>query len=256
MSSIFIFSALPKKLNDKKKNIKVTQLVMNMETSNLVITIEGNIGSGKTTLLTHLKEHFIDNPNVVFLREPVDEWESIKDEKGISMLQKFYADQEKYSFPFQMMAYISRLALLKEAMKKHPSAIIITERSLYTDKFVFAKMLHDMKKIEDVSYQIYTKWFDAFAQECPIHRCVYVNTDPKICHERIVKRSRTGEDSIPLDYLTSCDEYHKAMLLEIHSMFQRGESDVILLDGNVDIYSSPHTINDWIQKITSFIQEA
>jgi len=229
---------------------------MNMETSNLVITIEGNIGSGKTTLLTHLKEHFIDNPNVVFLREPVDEWESIKDAEGISMLQKFYADQEKYSFPFQMMAYISRLALLKEAMKKHPCAIIITERSLYTDKFVFAKMLHDMKKIEDVSYQIYTKWFDAFAQECPIHRCVYVNTDPKICHERIVKRSRTGEDSIPLDYLTSCDEYHKAMLLEIHSMFQRGESDVILLDGNVDIYSSPHTINDWIQKITSFIQEA
>lgn len=247
---------MPKKLNDKKKNIKVTQLVMNMETSNLVITIEGNIGSGKTTLLTHLKEHFIDNPNVVFLREPVDEWESIKDAKGISMLQKFYADQEKYSFPFQMMAYISRLALLKEAMKKHPGAIIITERSLYTDKFVFAKMLYDMKKIEDVSYQIYTKWFDAFAQECPIHRCVYVKTDPQICHERIVKRSRTGEDSIPLEYLTSCDEYHKAMIFKILPMFKRASEDVIVLDGNIDIYSNPAELTNWIDRISKFIEQA
>ena len=229
---------------------------MNMETSNLVITIEGNIGSGKTTLLTHLKEHFNDNPTVIFLREPVDEWESIKDAKGTSMLQKFYADQERYSFPFQMMAYISRLALLKEAMKKHPGAIIITERRLYTDKFVFAKMLHDMKKIEDVNYQIYTKWFDAFAQECPIHRCVYVKTNPEICHGRIMKRSRTGEDSIPLDYLTSCDEYHESMIANLLPMFQKGVQDVIVLDGNVDIYSCPEEMDNWIDQISKLIQYA
>lgn len=227
-----------------------------MATSNRVITIEGNIGSGKTTLLTHLKEHFNDNPKVVFLREPVDEWESIKDAEGISMLQKFYADQEKYSFPFQMMAYISRLALLKEAMKNYPRAIIITERSLYTDKFVFAKMLHDMKKIEDVNYQIYTKWFDTFAQECPIHRCVYVKTDPEICHERIMKRSRTGEDSIPLDYLTSCDEYHKSMIFKILPMFERASEDVIVLDGNIDIYSNPSELTNWIDQISKLILEA
>jgi deoxyadenosine/deoxycytidine kinase len=229
---------------------------MNMETSNLVITIEGNIGSGKTTLLTHLKEQHKDNSNVVFLREPVDEWESIKDAEGISMLQKFYADQEKYSFPFQMMAYISRLALLKEAMKNHPGAIIITERSLYTDKFVFAKMLHDMKKIEDVNYQIYTKWFDTFAQECPIHRCVYVKTDPEICHERIMKRSRTGEDGIPLDYLTSCDAYHKSMIFKILPMFERSSEDVIVLDGNIDIYSNPTELTNWIERISKFIEHS
>jgi deoxyadenosine/deoxycytidine kinase len=245
-----------KKLNAKKKNIKEVHLVMNMETSNLVITIEGNIGSGKTTLLTHLKEEHKDNSNVVFLREPVDEWESIKDAEGISMLQKFYADQEKYSFPFQMMAYISRLALLKEAMKNYPGAIIITERSLYTDKFVFAKMLHDMKKIEDVNYQIYTKWFDTFAQECPIHRCVYVKTDPEICHERIIKRSRTGEDSIPLDYLTSCDEYHKSMIFKILPMFERSSEDVIVLDGNIDIYSNPTELTNWIERISKFIEQS
>lgn len=241
-----------KKLNDKKKNIKTTQLITNMA-NNRIITIDGNIGSGKSTLLAHLKEHFKSNANIVFLREPVDEWESIKDKDGNSMVKKFYADQEKYSFSFQMMAYISRLALLKEAMKTYPEAIIITERSLYTDKCVFAKMLYDMEKIEDVNYQIYLKWFDTFAQECPIHQCIYVNTSPTICHDRIMKRSRTGEDSIPLDYLTRCDNYHKTMLYEFLQMFQQGQKDIVVLNGNIDIYSSPNELKNWMNKISTIL---
>lgn len=99
--------------------------------SGKIVSIEGNIGSGKTTLLGHVKEALKRNPNVIFLREPVDDWESIKDKEGHTMLQKFYADQERYSFPFQMMAYISRLVLLKEAVKSHPTATLVTERSLF-----------------------------------------------------------------------------------------------------------------------------
>ena len=107
---------------------------------NTIISIEGNIGSGKSTLLSKLQEEFKDNKNIVFLKEPVDEWETIRDENGITMLEKFYENQENYSFPFQMMAFISRLSLLKDSIKKNPGAIFITERSLYTDKMVFAKL--------------------------------------------------------------------------------------------------------------------
>ena len=71
-----------------------------------IITIEGNIGSGKSTLLAHLKEKYENNTNIIFLREPVDEWECIKDKEGVTMLEKFYSDQKTYSFSFQMMAYI------------------------------------------------------------------------------------------------------------------------------------------------------
>jgi deoxyadenosine/deoxycytidine kinase len=221
--------------------------------SNKIITIEGNIGSGKTTLLKHLQEKYKNNKNIVFLREPVDDWASIKDSNGITMLQKFYEDQEKYSFSFQMMAYISRLALLKDAIFLNPIAIIITERSLYTDKFVFAKMLYDMKKIEDVNYQIYCKWFDTFADECPIHQCIYVKTNPDICDERIIKRSRVGEAGIPLSYLQNCDEYHNSMMINIMQMFKRKMDDIIILDGNIDIYSKPDKLNDWLDKIEEFI---
>lgn len=96
-----------------------------------IVSIEGNIGSGKTTLLANIRKTLGENKNIVFLKEPVDTWDTIRDAQGQTMLQKFYADQEKYSFPFQMMAYITRLTLLRTAIRQNPDAIIITERSLY-----------------------------------------------------------------------------------------------------------------------------
>ena len=68
----------------------------NNDKSYQIISIEGNIGSGKTTLLNRLKEQYKDNKKVVFIREPVDDWEQIKDNQGNTMIQKFYQDQEKY----------------------------------------------------------------------------------------------------------------------------------------------------------------
>ncbi len=102
-----------------------------------IVSIEGNIGGGKTTLLSHMKLALKDNKNVIFLKEPVDDWETIKDKEGCTMLQKFYGDQAKYSFPFQMMAFISRLVLLRTAAKENPHAILVTERSLYVS-FMFS----------------------------------------------------------------------------------------------------------------------
>ena len=216
-----------------------------------IITIEGNIGSGKSTLLEFLRNELIlDNQKVIFMKEPVDEWEDIKDSNGNTMLQKFYENQEKYSFPFQMMAYISRLKLLKETVEKYPNAIIISERSLYTDKYVFAKMLYETNKIEDVNYQIYCKWFDTFVKDYPIAGIIYVKTYPEICHDRVAKRSRVGESNIPLDYLVSCHKYHNDMLDIEKKLVSKNQ---LVLDGNVDIFYSKDTLNDWIKSIKEFI---
>ena len=183
-----------------------------------IVSIEGNIGSGKSTLLANLKKYFKNNDSIIFLKEPVDEWSKIKDENGTTILEKFYADQEKYSFSFQMMAYISRLKLLKDTIKdiqlnhihchSKEKYVIITERSLYTDKMVFAKMLYDSGKIEHINYQIYLNWFNTFADEFPVDKIIYVRTNPEICHQRISTRNRDGEDNIPLEYLESCNIYH------------------------------------------------
>jgi deoxyadenosine/deoxycytidine kinase len=218
-----------------------------------IITIEGNIGSGKSTLLEHLKKKY-NVDNIIFLREPVDEWENIKDEHGVSILQKFYADQKTYSFSFQMMAYISRLALLKEAVEKNPNAIIITERSLITDKMIFAKMLYDSGHIQHIEYQIYSKWFECFANDYPINKVVYVNSCPEICFSRIYERSRLGESVIPLTYLTRCDDYHKNM---IKSFSENEKINVMELNGdmNIKLKENEHCLSEWLEKIDQFIYE-
>lgn len=231
-----------------------------MSTNYKIVSIEGNIGSGKSTLLENLKTHYSQNSHVIFLREPVDDWEKIKDSQGNTMLKKFYSDQEKYSFAFQMMAYISRLKILRDTIKfiteetnfnngNLNQYVIITERSLYTDKYVFAKMLHDQGKIEDVCYQIYLNWFEEFAKDFPINYSVYVNTDPQKCYERIHKRARDGEEVIPLLYLQDCHNYHEEFLDEKKVI----KTNKLVLNGNVDIYENKKIVEEWLEKIETFI---
>jgi thymidylate kinase len=70
----------------------------------MIITIEGNIGSGKTTLLSMIKERLNGyigrGRRVVYVEEPVKEWESIRDEDGRSMLELLYSDAKTHSFAF------------------------------------------------------------------------------------------------------------------------------------------------------------
>jgi deoxyadenosine/deoxycytidine kinase len=216
-----------------------------------IISIEGNIGSGKTTLMENLKEYYKNNSEIIFLREPVDEWSLIKDSNGVTILEKFYQDQHKYSFSFQIMAYISRLNVLRTTLKsleQDKKYIIITERSLNTDRYVFAKMLYETSKMEEVNYQIYLTWFDTFSEEFSVHKIIYVKANSEICHMRICKRSRKGEEIIPLNYLYTCNQYHENMIEKNSQNIQ-----YIILNGNMDIYENENLIGEWIKKINTFI---
>jgi deoxyadenosine/deoxycytidine kinase len=118
---------------------------------------------------------------------------------------------------------------------------------------VFAKMLFETGYIEDVNYQIYLRWFDCFVEECPLARVVYVKTDPSLCYERIAKRSRIGESSIPLTYLQDCHRYHEEMLnqLSLNCVCQ----EQLMINGNVDIYETASALTEMIHQVEAFILE-
>ena len=230
VSSIIVFNRMSSSKTTLSKNIQI-------------ISIDGNIGSGKSTLMNYFieqKESFkLTEPNTefVFLLEPVDEWSDIRDESGIPILTKFYENTEKYAFSFQMMVYLSRLSLIKKHIddfqknkRKHKKEklVIITERSLITDKEVFCKMLYDSKKISYMDYSIYNKWYNTFAHDYPISKIIYLATDPLICSERTKQRSREGESKITAEYLWLCDNYHKNMVDTFE--IEKGERNVVRLE--------------------------
>jgi deoxycitidine kinase/deoxyguanosine kinase len=178
-----------------------------------IYSIEGNIGSGKTTIIENLQKLFECDNSVVFIREPVDIWQTIKDSNGETILSKFYKDPAKWAFTFQVMAYSTRLSMLREVVRNNPSCrTIICERSLDADKHIFAKMLHDDGLIDDVSYQIYQRFYGEFQDEFQLDGIIYIDADAHICKERVEKRARDGEDSVSLEYLQKCQHYHEVWL--------------------------------------------
>lgn len=212
---------------------------------NTICSIEGNIGSGKTTLITELASKLYDVP-VVFIPEPVKVWGTFKDSDGKTVIERFYADREKFAFSFQMMAYISRLEMIKHAVENNKDTIIITERSLYTDKHVFEKMLYEDGSINSIEHQIYSRWFDTFNEYTKLNKLVYVGTSPEKAYERVAKRSRDGESALSLEYLQSCHAYHQEWILEFGC-------PTLILDGNTDNEADNAQMNYLISKVTSFL---
>jgi deoxyadenosine/deoxycytidine kinase len=200
------------------------------------------------TALQHYFEQEYDGPvKVGFMLEPVDAWDKIRDRDGRTMLQKYYADQQRYAFSFQMMAYVSRLAILRECMRQDYDVIVL-ERSVFTDCQVFAKMLFDEGKIEDVEYAIYCTWFDEFLHDISPVQVIYLQTAPEIAAARIQQRARQGEETIPLAYLTNCHDYHERWLQQHHA---EGDHGVLTINANEDIQDQ---FSQWLEQVRGFLQ--
>jgi deoxycitidine kinase/deoxyguanosine kinase len=214
----------------------------------LLVSIDGNIGSGKSTTWDMLKEAYAGQDDVHFVEEPVDSWHHVKDADGVPILTNFYKDHKTYAFRFQMMAYISRLALLRRTVREHAGRcrVIITERSVDTDRNIFAKMLYDSGDIAHDEYTIYNMWFDEFVRDLPVAGLVYIRADPETCMERIAKRGREGE-TIPLEYIKKCHDYHESWINGDTMTCKK-----LVIDANREIGVTAH---QRVEEIMRFIDE-
>jgi deoxyadenosine/deoxycytidine kinase len=222
-----------------------------MSSKPILISIEGNIGSGKTTIIEQLQQHLANDPTILFLREPVEIWESICDSTGENILQKFYGNSSKYAFSFQVMAYATRLSMLRKLIRNNPECrMIICERSLDADKHIFAKMLYEDHTMEEIQYKIYQLFYTEYAEDFMLDGIVYIDATPETCHRRIAQRSREGESSISLEYLTRCHDYHQTWLNAASNI------DVLKIDVNADVVYNKDDEQDigmgWLEQIRSY----
>ena len=193
----------------------------------IIICIEGNIGVGKTTLIEQLQIHMNDTD---FIFEPVELWKNIKGNDNENLLFKFYNDQERWAYSFQLLAYVTYMKEIEDKLRTSKTSNIVLDRSLDTNKYIFEKMLYDNKKISEIEHQMYNLWFNFYNEYVRKefnNITVYLRCDPKVALERIKKRGRIEEQNIDLDYLNQIHQCHEEWLLN--------KDNVIIIDCNNDI---------------------
>lgn len=200
--------------------------------------IEGNIGSGKSTLLQYLE----NKDNVEVIPEPVDVWVSIKNSDGKNLLHHFYNEMTRYSYMFQAMVFKTRLQSTDKPQEKD---IRFSERSIWTDRFVFGKMCIEDKKMNSIETECYHYWFNWLEEKFKPKPdgIIYVRCSPEKCMERIHKRGRSEENNIPLEYLQKLHNSHEEWLLKWN------ETPVIILDNEKD--DDWNTILQQMEKYTT-----
>ena len=198
--------------------------------------IEGTIGAGKSTMCKMLGEALKEVAEVI--QEPVDKWRTtVDDESGKNILQNFYEDQQRWSYSFQTYTFLTRMEDMMTKPQQKP--IRLVERSIYTDKLVFAKSLADMGKMSRLEWNMYNDWWSWLSKECfdkisHPRGFIYLRTEPKTAFDRMLKRERSEEKCVPLDYLKINVQYHDDWLLS-----DEFKEKVLVIDVNDEFETDP-----------------
>ncbi|XP_062452765.1 deoxyguanosine kinase, mitochondrial isoform X2 [Rhea pennata] len=220
----------------------------------LRLAIEGNIAVGKSTFIKLLGRTF---PEWHLVTEPVAQWQKVQatNTKEASspqsfgnLLQMIYQEPSRWSYTFQTYSCMSRLKAqlepLAERLLKTPEPVQVFERSVYSDRYVFAKNLFEAGHLNPLEWTIYQDWHTFLLQELrdriALHGFLYLQAAPEKCLERLRLRARSEEKGIQLDYLQQLHAQHESWLVEktteVHFANLKSAS-VLVLDVNQDFKS-------------------
>jgi deoxyadenosine/deoxycytidine kinase len=145
------------------------------------------------------------------LEEPVD----------AELLDLFYADKDRWSFPFQMEMLHRRWALQMSAAAEtlvsggYNGAIL--DRSLWGD-MVFARALAESGKMHPKEWDIYLSAVRNMSLVLfPPTLLLYLAASPETCMERIRERDRPAERDITIEYLRLIHDGYQRLVKESKS---------------------------------------
>ncbi|CDM69304.1 Deoxyadenosine kinase / Deoxyguanosine kinase [Clostridium bornimense] len=157
-----------------------------------MIVVDGVVGVGKTTLMNILVEEL---GYTAFLEPVVDN----------PILDKFYYDRKRYSFPLQIFFLNNRFRAIKEASLIDKAVL---DRSIYGD-LIFAKLLMENNEMDEEEYNIYTDLFENMAEHlCPPKLMIYLETSVDDAIKKINKRGREYEKVVEKDYWLRLNEQY------------------------------------------------
>lgn len=162
--------------------------------------IVGNIGSGKTTLTGLLAKHYTCQA----LYETVD---------NNPYLEDFYNDMKRWSFNLQIFFLNSRFNQILQIQDN--KELIIQDRTIYEDCYIFADNLHDMGLMTSRDYENYRAIFSSVISFVkPPDLLIYLQASVPTLVSNIQRRGREYEAGIRLDYLSKLNEKYDDWIKE------------------------------------------
>lgn len=183
-----------------------------------MIVLEGNIGAGKTTVGRTIAA----SGAFTFVEESTAEW---REGFASNMLQLFYENRQRWAFTFQICAFITRARAWREVSALADHSRVVLERSIFTDRLVFAENCRRTGLFSDSEYQLYCELWDFvishYASEPDL--ILYLRTPAVTCLQRIKDRGRPEEAGIDLEYLLQLESLYDEWLLD--------DPKAVVLDG-------------------------
>ncbi|XP_030934741.1 uncharacterized protein LOC115960143 [Quercus lobata] len=191
----------------------------------LTFCVEGNISVGKTTFLQRIANETLELRDLVeIVPEPIDKWQDIGPDH-FNILDAFYAEPERYAYTFQNYVFVTRVMQERES-SGGIKPLRLMERSVFSDRMVFVRAVHEANWMNEMEISIYDSWFD------PVVSClpglipdgfIYLRASPDTCHKRMKLRKREEEGGVSLKYLHDLHEKHESWLFP----FQSGNHGVL-----------------------------
>jgi deoxyadenosine/deoxycytidine kinase len=187
-----------------------------------LIAVEGSIGAGKSMFVEALAKEFQrKSMNHAVLPEPVQEWTQFGTSKE-NLLKKMYDSPNQFSFSFQLVALLTRC----EQMSEQNSKLLLVERTILAQKYVFLPILKENNAITSTEYEVCNR-FMTYLSEINNNKpslIVYLQTQPEVAKARIQQRGRTEEENIQIEYLQRIHTKYENWLLSY--------PDVIIVNAN------------------------
>lgn len=198
------------------------------------IIIDGPVGVGKTSLMDILERELHYKP---FIEPVLDN----------PLLDKFYHNRKRYSFPLQIFFLNKRFAMLKEAAQIDGS---IMDRSIYGD-VIFAKMLCEGDDMEKEEYALYKELLANMLEHVqPPKLMIYLETSVDAVIQKIKKRGRDYEQIVEREYWENLNREYQ----EYFEFYNISPILKINVD-NLDFVNRPEDRQYVLELITSKLNE-
>ncbi|KAK9066835.1 hypothetical protein SSX86_014158 [Deinandra increscens subsp. villosa] len=185
----------------------------------LTFCVEGNISVGKSTFLQRIANETLELQDLVeIVPEPVNKWQDIGPDH-FNILDAFYAEPQRYAYTFQNYVFVTRVMQEKES-SSGIKPLRLMERSVFSDRMVFVRAVHEAKWMNEMEISIYDSWFDPVVSSLPgliPDAFIYLRASPDTCHKRMLLRKRAEEGGVSLEYLRDLHEKHENWLFPFES---------------------------------------